>query len=96
MVDSMCTNGFIKLEIRLMININKIINAVVNEYCTVLIKFWDTNKGFMYHEKIKKKVSNTSKLNLVIYLLVFYFIFDKDAINLVLHVYVINKELDFR
>jgi len=50
----------------------------------------------MYHEKIKKKVSNTSKLNLVIYLLFFYFIFDKDAINLVLHVYVINKELDFR
>jgi hypothetical protein len=54
-VDSICINGFSKLEVKLVININKIINVVVNEYCTVLIKFWDTNKGFIYHEKIKKK-----------------------------------------
>jgi hypothetical protein len=63
-VEKICVNGFSTLNTNKVVNVNIMIKVVVIKCCIVLINPCDNNKGLMYHEKIKRKVSNTSKLNL--------------------------------
>jgi hypothetical protein len=58
----------------------------------VVKKASENSKGLIYQEKNSKKVSNVSKLSLVINW-ISYLIFDKDVIKRLLHVYVMKSEL---